>query len=63
LGTPLTAPVSEGHKSVAMLQLGNIAWRTGRALNLDSSNGHIQNDAEAMKLWGRDYAPGWEPKV
>jgi len=63
LGTPLTAPVSEGHKSVAMLQLGNIAWRTGRALDLDSRNGHIQNDAEAMKLWGRDYAPGWEPKV
>ena len=31
LGTPLTAPVSEGHKSVAMLQLGNIAWRTCRA--------------------------------
>jgi hypothetical protein len=46
-----------------MLQLGNIAWRAGRTLNLDTANGHIQNDAEAMKLWGRDYEPGWEPKV
>jgi len=63
LGAPLSAPVSEGHKSVAMLQLGNIAWRAGRTLNLDTANGHIQNDAEAMKLWGRDYEPGWEPKV
>ena len=63
LGTPLSAPVSEGHKSVAMLQLGNIAWRTGRMLDLDTSNGHIKNDAEAAKLWRRDYAPGWEPKV
>jgi hypothetical protein len=63
LGAPLSAPVSEGHKSVAMLQLGNIAWRTGRTLDLDPGNGHIQNDAEAMKLWRRDYEPGWEPKV
>ncbi|HXR07022.1 MAG TPA: Gfo/Idh/MocA family oxidoreductase [Candidatus Acidoferrum sp.] len=63
LGTPLSAPVSEGHKSVAMLQLGNIAWRTGRELVLDPANGHIKNDAAAMKLWRRDYARGWEPKV
>jgi predicted dehydrogenase len=63
LGTPLNAPVSEGHKSVAMLQLGNIAWRSGRQLDLDPGNGHIKNDAEAMKLWQREYAPGWEPKV
>ncbi|HEY9509121.1 MAG TPA: hypothetical protein VIV82_04600 [Verrucomicrobiae bacterium] len=60
-GKTPNSPIEEGHKSVAMLQLGNIAWRVGRELNLDSSNGHIQNDPEAAKLWKRDYEPGWEP--
>ena len=32
-------------------------------LNIDPANGHIKNDDEAMKLWRRDYEPGWEPKV
>jgi hypothetical protein len=45
------------------LQLGNIAWRTGRELNLDTTNGHIQNDEAAAALWHRQYEPGWEPKV
>lgn len=56
-------PVEEGHKSVGILHLGNISWRMGRELYCDTSNGHIKNDAEAMKLWKRDYQPGWEPKV
>jgi hypothetical protein len=46
-----------------MLHLGNIAWRTGRALQCDPANGHIQNDTDAMKYWQREYEPGWEPKV
>ena len=29
-GQPLNSPIAEGHKSVAMLHLGNIAWRVGR---------------------------------
>ena len=62
-GATQNSPITEGHKSVAMLQLGNIAWRVGRELNLDTTNGHIQNDAAAAKLWDRDYEPGWEPKV
>ncbi|HWI58507.1 MAG TPA: Gfo/Idh/MocA family oxidoreductase [Bacillota bacterium] len=62
-GQPTHSPIEEGHKSVTMLHLGNIAWRTGRTLNTDPANGHIQNDPEAMKLWRRDYEPGWEPKV
>ena len=57
------SPIEEGHKSVAMLHLGNIAWRMGRELQCDPSNGHIQNDGAAMKLWQRDYEPGWEPVV
>ncbi len=62
-GATLNSPISEGHKSVAMLQLGNIAWRVGRELNLDKSNGHILKDKAAEALWQREYQKGWEPKV
>jgi predicted dehydrogenase len=62
-GAVPNSPVEEGHKSVAMLHLGNIAWRMNRELRCDPANGHIQSDDEAMKLWRRDYEPGWEPKV
>ncbi len=59
----LTCPIEEGYKSVILLLLGNIAWRTGRELNCDPANGHILKDVDAMKLWRREYEPGWEPAV
>jgi predicted dehydrogenase len=59
----LNAPIEEGHKSTLLPQLGNIAYRTGRVLTCDPSNGHILNDKDAMKLWGREYEKGWEPKI
>jgi predicted dehydrogenase len=62
-GTPVTCPATEGHNSVALLHLGNISWRTGRELHCDTTNGHILNDHDAMKLWRREYEKGWEPKV
>jgi len=62
-GSRPNSPIEEGHKSVTLLHLGNIAWRVGRELHCDPADGHIQNDPEAMKLWRRDYEPGWEPKV
>jgi predicted dehydrogenase len=62
-GTPPNCPAKEGHKSVALLHLGNIAWRVGRELHCDPANGHILKDSDAMKLWRRKYEPGWEPKV
>ncbi len=61
--TKLTAPVTEGHKSVLLCHLANIAQRTGRTLHCDPVNGHILNDAGAMKLWKREYQKGWEPKL
>ena len=57
------APILEGHRSTLLTQLGNIALRTGRVLRCDPKTGRIQGDAEAAKLWGRAYEPGWEPKV
>ena len=62
-GSPLSSPISEGHKSVTMLHLGNISQRVGRSLACNSDNGHIMNDDPAMKLWQRTYEPGWEPAV
>lgn len=59
----LNGEIAEGHKSTLLCHLGNIAHRTGRALQCDASNGHIVGDDEAMKLWRREYEPGWEPKV
>jgi predicted dehydrogenase len=62
-GVPTSSPIEEGHKSVLLGHLGNIAWRTGRVLRVDPASGHILGDPEAMKLWGREYEPGWEPEV
>ncbi|MDP4260945.1 MAG: Gfo/Idh/MocA family oxidoreductase [Bacteroidota bacterium] len=59
----LNSPVSEGHKSVLLCHLANIAGRTGRTLHCDSKDGHILNDEAAMTLWKREYEKGWEPKV
>jgi predicted dehydrogenase len=62
-GTPPSDPVEEGHKSVGILHLGNIAWRVRRELDCDPATGRPLNDAEAMKLWGREYEPGWAPVI
>ncbi len=62
-GAKLHAPIEVGNVAVTMLQLSNVAWELGRRLNLDSSDGKVLHDAEAMKQWGRSYQPGWEPKI
>jgi len=62
-GTKLNADITSGHKSTLLVQLGNIAQRTGHTLNIDPSNGHILNDPDAQKLWSREYEKGWEPVI
>ena len=57
------APMTEGHKSVLLGHLGNIAARTGTLLNCNPKNGHIMDNPKAEKLWSRQYEPGWEPKI
>jgi predicted dehydrogenase len=62
-GAKLNAPVSVGNVAVTMLQLSNIAWTVNRELHLDPADGRIRNDAEAMKMWDREYEKGWAPKI
>ena len=62
-GTPLASDITSGHKSTLLVQLGNIAFRSGHTLHTDPQNGHILNDSEAIKYWSRDYEPGWEPSI
>jgi len=62
-GEKLHAPVSVGNVAVTMLQLSNIAWETNRELRVNPANGEIQNDSEAMKMWGREYEKGWAPHL
>ena len=62
-GQRLNSPIEEGHKSVTLLHLGNIAWRVGRELHCDPANGHILKDSQARKLWRREYERGWTPVV
>ena len=62
-GTPVISDILGGHQSTLLVQLGNISQRTGRTLQIDSTNGHILNDAGALKYWSREYQPGWEPKM
>jgi len=62
-GRKPNADIEIGHQSTLLCHLGNIAYRTGRVLNTDPTNGHIQKDAEAEQLWSKEYAKGWEPVV
>lgn len=60
---PLHSPIPVANVSVTMLQLSNIAWSVKRDLHLDTANGHVIDDKEAMAMWGRRYQPGWEVRV
>ena len=62
-GSSLNADIVSGHISTLLVQLGNIAQRSGTSLDIDPSNGHIKNNKEAAKLWKREYQKGWEPTI
>lgn len=62
-GEKLNAPAVVGNVAVTMLQLANVAWDVKRVLNLDTADGKVQHDPEAMKQWTRTYEKGWEPHL
>lgn len=58
----LNSPIEIGAISNLLANYANIAYRVGKSLDIDSDTGRIF-DREAMKLWTREYEPGWEPGV
>ncbi len=58
----LNAHIAEGAVSQAMVHYANISYRIGKGFDVDNTTGKIY-DRDAMKLWGRDYEPGWEPSL
>ena len=62
-GSPLNAPIAEGHKSVLLCHIANIAQRLGRPVVTDPANGQPAGGDDVRALWSREYAPGWLPAV
>ncbi|HZV06392.1 MAG TPA: Gfo/Idh/MocA family oxidoreductase [Gemmataceae bacterium] len=54
------ADIEEGHKSTRLCHLGNIAFRTGRAIRFDEKTETCINDPEANRLLGRTYRKPFE---
>jgi predicted dehydrogenase len=62
-GAKLRQPIGQGNVAVTLMQLSNIAWEVNRELRIDSADGKVLGDSEAMKYWGRQYEPGWAPHL
>lgn len=62
-GRPVKSDVEDNYKSTLLCQLGNIAYRTGSMLQIDPATGNILKNSEAMRLWTKEYHPGFEPKI
>jgi predicted dehydrogenase len=62
-GTKLSAPIEDGAITGMLCHLGTISQQVGRKLTTDPKTGHILNDADASRLWSREYDPRWKPVV
>ena len=62
-GARLNQDIEDAQRSTLLCHLGNIAHRVQREIHFDPVERKIKGDAEAMKLWGREYRPGWQPKI
>ena len=54
------APAEEGHKSAALVHLGNIATRLRRRIEFDPKAQKTIGDAEAQSMLRREYRKGFE---
>jgi hypothetical protein len=55
------AEIAEGAKSTLLCHLANIAYRSGHTIDYDGKQQRMLDDAEATKLWQRQYEEGWMP--
>jgi predicted dehydrogenase len=51
----LNAPIEEGAISTTLVHLANISYRLGRTLNFDAANYRVSGDAEANRMFRREY--------
>jgi hypothetical protein len=51
----LNAPIEEGAPSVTLIHLANISYRLGRTLNFDPETLTVKGDAEANRMFTRNY--------
>ncbi|WP_282122040.1 Gfo/Idh/MocA family protein [Algibacter mikhailovii] len=58
----LMAPIDDAAISMALVHYGNVAYRIDKNFKVDSKTGKML-DKDAMKLWSREYAEGWEPSL
>ncbi len=54
--------IVDGAISTHLCHLANISSRIGKNFKVDPKTGKAL-DKDALKLWSRQYAPGWEPKL
>lgn len=57
------SPIDQGHISILLCHLANIAQKHGGMLDINTKNGKIINNKKAMTMWRRSYEKGWQPKV
>lgn len=62
-GEQLNSPIHDANPSVTICHLGNISQRIGSSFHTDPITGKPIDNYQAQQLWGREYQPGWEPKV
>ena len=55
----LTAEIEEGAISTTLVHLANISYRLGRTLHFDAKTYSCTGDAEATRMFKRDYRPGF----
>jgi len=56
----LKSPITEGVISQHLVHLANISSRIDKGFDVNCQNG-MALDRDALKLWRREYEPGWEP--
>ena len=55
----LRSPIEQGSISQTLTHYANISYRIGKSFDIDEESGLIY-DRDAMKLWSREYEPGWK---
>jgi len=62
-GEQLHSPIADARISQWHCHVGNIAQDLNQTLEIDSSTGHVKDNAAAMAKWSREYEKGWAPEL